>query len=367
MIQAQRLKSLLQSLINIYSPSGKETDILHFLRDYLMRQGVANIVEQAVDDTRFNLLVLPPGKEIVLALVGHVDTVPAYDLEEFEYQADGDRIYGLGAADMKAGCAAMIEAYLGLQEASPGAPIGMCLVVGEEETGDGAEQLVKEFQFPWVIVGEPTDLVPCLGCYSYMEIRLAATGKRVHASMVQNNETAIESLLFLMLRATNFLSTHYPEINYNFRDLYSTPSGFAAPASCEAWLDLHCPPEAMIDEMLEKIGALTARKNNGGGIEIQNRLDVETIDPGFRLEPSGRVVSALQSVYAQLNLNWQPDDFKSHSDANQLKAAGINPIILGPGELIHAHAHDESVSFNQVCRAAEIYFRVMNELVQTTA
>lgn len=52
-------------------------------------------------------------------------------------------------------------------------------------------------------------------------------------------------------------------------------------------------------------------------------------------------------------------DIYSHSDANQIWAAGIKPILLCPGRLEEAHVPEESVSFQEVCRTAEIYLDIL--------
>jgi acetylornithine deacetylase len=62
-------------------------------------------------------------------------------------------------------------------------------------------------------------------------------------------------------------------------------------------------------------------------------------------------------------MKWQPGVFRSHSDANQIWTAGIKPILLGPGSLEMAHIPEESVSFAQVCTAAEIYL----DLIRTAS
>jgi len=113
-IQPERLKNLLKELVNIYSPSGKEEEVLEYTEQYLKNQGLPVIREQ-VDENRYNLLVLPEDENIDLCFVGHLDTVAAYDLDDFGFSEDEGKIYGLGTADMKAGCAAMIEAFTTLQ------------------------------------------------------------------------------------------------------------------------------------------------------------------------------------------------------------------------------------------------------------
>jgi acetylornithine deacetylase len=110
-IDRERLRRLLHRLMDIYSPSGKEEEILAYLHGHLKRKGLS-VIRQEVDDSRYNLIVVPPEGEARLALVGHLDTVVAYDLEQYGYEEEDDLIIGLGAADMKGGCAAMVEAYL---------------------------------------------------------------------------------------------------------------------------------------------------------------------------------------------------------------------------------------------------------------
>lgn len=55
---------------------------------------------------------------------------------------------------------------------------------GKEEEGDGARELVSDFQFKWALIGEPTDLVPCtLGltpCLSYPKERPSPPARTWH-------------------------------------------------------------------------------------------------------------------------------------------------------------------------------------------
>ena len=157
-INKKNLKELIKSLINIYSPSGKEEKIQRFLYNYLKKDKLP-VKCQPVDDYRYNVLVIPDEIDIEVVLMGHIDTVAAYELDSFGYEEEGDTIYGLGAADMKANCGAMIEAYIkAWKEFGKSLPAGLALVVGEEEEGDGARELVQEYHFPWAVIGEPTDL-----------------------------------------------------------------------------------------------------------------------------------------------------------------------------------------------------------------
>ena len=210
-LQADRLKRLLQGMVDIYSPSGKEEEVLLFLQRHLKKRGLP-VVRQDVDDSRYNLLVVPSREFVPLVLVGHVDTVAAYDLDDYGYAEEAGNICGLGAADMKGGCAAMVEAYAAAWQARAGdLPAALALVVGEEEEGDGAKTLVEEYHFPWAVVGEPTNLNPCLGHYGYLEIQFNTRGRRQHASLANLMPHPIEHMLNLLLRVTQYMKHHCPE------------------------------------------------------------------------------------------------------------------------------------------------------------
>ncbi|MFH1490366.1 MAG: hypothetical protein ABII06_15780 [Pseudomonadota bacterium] len=94
-IQPQRLRKLLRRLLDIYSPSGKEEDALHYLQGYLKRQGLP-VSRQTVDENRYNLMVIPTERDVQAALIGHVDTVAAHAPDEsvsFRQVCTAARIY----------------------------------------------------------------------------------------------------------------------------------------------------------------------------------------------------------------------------------------------------------------------------------
>jgi acetylornithine deacetylase len=357
-VQPLRLRRLLGRLIDIYSPSGKEGDILAFIHGYLKRRGLP-VERQEVDEHRCNLLVLPVGAAPRLVMLGHVDTVPAYDLDHFASAETDGRIRGLGAADMKGGCAAMIEAFVAFLEKSGGMPpAALALVVGEEEDGDGAARLIRDHHFPWAVIGEPTDLTPCLSHSGYLEVQVRTRGRRRHASLSSRSENAVAAMLTAILAMTRYLEQAQPEIVYNIRDLFSARAGFVVPERCEAWLDLHLPPSAAIAEVaadLEGIFCQSGGNCNGG----QRDFRITTIDAGYSLPHKGPVLETLTAILADRGLPAEPRIFRSHSDANQIWAAGIKPVLLGPGRLEQAHVPEESVSFGKVCQAAAIYHDIL--------
>jgi len=365
-IQPQRLRQLLRKMVDIYSPTGKEEDLISFLQGYLKRHGLP-AVRQSVDEDRDNLVVEPDDVKADLVLVGHVDTVLAYDLEQYYFRQEEDEAFGLGTSDMKGGCAAMIEAYMTLWEAGyTNLPVALAMVVGEEEEGDGASRLVREFDFTGAIVGEPTHLEPCLSHYGYLEMQLTTGGRRVHASMAKLGRNAVTPMLKLLLKYAAHLDKSPHEPVYNIRDLASSRSGFAVPDFCEAWVDMHLPAGAPMGEITAELEELLAREQDAAP-NSELGIQFNTIHAGYKLPEKGPLVETLKKVYAQHKLPFHPTSFRSHSDANILWAAGVKPILLGPGYLEKAHTPTESIDLNEVYAAAQLYVDIALDYAERMA
>ncbi len=357
-INPARLRRTLLDILNIYSPSGKEEDIQLYLEERLTRAGFA-VERQAVEEDRYNLRVTMGKGEPRLYLVGHVDTVPAWDLEEFGAREEESIIRGLGSADMKGGCSAMLEAWLALAEAIPEAQrpsVGLLLVVGEEENGDGSAAFLGQFCPPWVVVGEPTGLAACFAHYGYLEAEFVTRGRRSHSSLPELGHNAVESMLrlLLFLGKEPLFDRERSEIVYSIRELFSSRAGFVVPDRCEAWIDLHLPPgmePAAVEAAIRRATAEGTRFIPGLEVEI----GFDFASPGYDLGSDMRPARIVNEVYPRLGLQPKLDAFRSHSDGNLFFAAGSRPLILGPGSLETAHTPEEQVVFAEVEAAARIY------------
>lgn len=359
-IRKERLGNLLRDMINRYSPSGKEEELASFLADYLADAGL-HVRQQAVDGNRCNLLV-SAGKinqKPETLFLGHMDTVTAFDIEDYGFARRAGVCYGLGAADMKSGCAALIEAFMTTAEAGclPERAL-LALVVGEEETGDGTQALLETFSFPQALVAEPTNLEPCLDHYGYVEMVVRVFGYRRHAAMSSRDTNATRALLRLLLQLEDRVERHEPDTVLNIRDLHSSESGFAVPDRCAASVDLHVPPAVHAIPYADKIRRFVEDSLSGSNVSGYE-IDFPTLANGYCINPQDSFVRRLQEVFSSQGRRWTPNAFTSHSDANLLRDAGCRPIILGPGQLAKAHTQDESVDFAQVICAAELYAELL--------
>ncbi len=356
-IDPQRLQQTLMEMIDIYSPSGKEEDIQLYLEEKLAAAGIP-VQRQVVEDERYNLLATMGKAEPSLYLVGHVDTVAAWDIEQYAAVEEWGVVRGLGSADMKGGCAAMVEAWLALatlpQEQRPS--LGLLLVVGEEENGDGSARFLQEQCPARVIIGEPTSMLPAFNHYGYMELALITQGRRIHSSLPELGHNAIESMLrvLLQLERSPLFAPGPAKLIYSIREMSSSRAGFVVPDRCETMIDLHLPPET----------APAAARKELETVLIEARRTIKDLDlefdfafeaGGYQLEQDQQMLRVLEEVYPRLNLPLEFVPFRSHSDGNLFFEAGSKPIILGPGSLETAHTADEQTSLAEVEAAARVY------------
>ncbi|BCR06846.1 acetylornithine deacetylase [Desulfuromonas versatilis] len=356
-IDPERVRRLLLEMVEIYSPSGKEEDVQLYLEEVLAGAGFA-VERQPVEEARYNLHLVMGEGEPQLYLVGHVDTVAAWDLEEYGPREEWGVVRGLGTADMKGGCAAMVEAWLALASLPPEErpPVGLLLVVGEEENGDGSAEFLQTRRPPWVVIGEPTSLAPCFSHYGYLEAALTTQGRRIHSSLPELGHNAVESMLRVLLHLGKdpLFDRQSSDIVYSIREMSSSRAGFVVPDRCEALIDLHLPPETDPAQVQQ---AMRERLANAGqfveGLNLEVSFDFAS--RGYQIGGDNRLGQVLEAIYPRLNLPLRFDAFRSHSDGNLFFEAGVPCLILGPGSLETAHTPDEQTSLPEVEAAARIY------------
>ena len=119
MIEKAEVTALLQQLTAIKSAYFHEDEIMAFARDWLCRQELPAQLHEYHDAkvTDFHgknvIAVIDGGRPgPVICLNGHLDTVQlcgGWTRDPYG-ELDGDRLYGVGALDMKSGCAALMVA-----------------------------------------------------------------------------------------------------------------------------------------------------------------------------------------------------------------------------------------------------------------
>ncbi|MGB9880414.1 MAG: M20/M25/M40 family metallo-hydrolase, partial [Anaerolineae bacterium] len=139
----------LRELLEIYSPSGQESPLAHYLVDRMQRLGftasidpMGNVIGQLQGENSTSLLVL----------LGHMDTVPGF----IPIRLEDGRLYGRGAVDAKGALATFIIAAARAASSLRNTDIVVIGAVEEEADSKGARYIVDKLKPDYAIIGEPS-------------------------------------------------------------------------------------------------------------------------------------------------------------------------------------------------------------------
>jgi succinyl-diaminopimelate desuccinylase len=136
------------------------------------------------------------GRSQRLVLAGHTDTVPSSGNDRA--QVDGDVCWGLGAADMKAGVAVLLE--LARTLAAPAVDVTYVFYECEEVDSrfNGLERLFTArpdlLAGDAALLGEPTGSRVEAGCQGTMRVEVTMTGERAHSARAWLGRNAVHRL-----------------------------------------------------------------------------------------------------------------------------------------------------------------------------
>ncbi|MGD8897724.1 MAG: M20/M25/M40 family metallo-hydrolase [Acidobacteriota bacterium] len=326
------LVDLAQSLIDIDSTTGRETEACRWLADHLRTRGF-EVSEQRVDGGRVNIQAfLQPKPEVVFST--HIDCVPPF----FPSRVVGGRLHGRGACDAKGAIAAQVTAAERLRDEGE-ERIGLLFVVGEERGSDGA---TAANSVPpgsrYLIDGEPTDSRLGRATRGVLRLKLKATGRAAHSSQPDLGVSAIDTLVDALVDLRRLPLPEDPDLGSTFY-IVGLISGGIAPnvfsPSAEAELNFRTvgPGTAV----LERLSSLRSR------VSIETVLEV----PPVRLHTVPGFESAV---------------FAFTTDIPFLPAWG-RPLLFGPGSITVAHTDEESVEIRELEEAATAYARLAKALL----
>jgi len=307
---------------------------------------------------KFNLIASAGGGPDGLVLSGHTDTVP-YDSELWRFdpllmtEADG-RLYGLGASDMKAFFALCIEAIRELDLDRLKHPLTLIATADEESSMCGAAALVDTHRQlgRHAVIGEPTGLRPVRMHKGIAMETLTLIGRSGHSSNPALGVSALEGMHkvigeilawrdALQARHKNPLfEVDVPTLNLGHIHGGDNPNRICG--HCELQFDLRPLPGMDLDQLRG---------------ELKQRLDSLLADSGLKLEmtspfigiPAMETRANAEIVRASEALTgYSAGSVAFGTEAPYLQQMGMEPIILGPGDIAQAHQPDEYLALERI-------------------
>jgi acetylornithine deacetylase len=286
-----------------------------------------------------------------LLLCGHIDTVGVEGMRDpHSPRVEGDRLYGRGAYDMKAGVAAALVACR--EAAALGLPgdVVVAAVADEEHASLGVRELLATTRADAAVVTEPTELEVAIAHKGFVWSQVEVTGRAAHGSRPHLGVDAIAKT-GPVLTAIGELDAALGERTHPLLGRGSVHASLiegggelsSYPARCVVGLERRTlPGEAVADVERELSELLDARRAADPDLQVSQRT-LLVRDP-FEVPRDADVVTAVRDAATGVLPHRPPIGGASYwADSAYIAAAGIPTVLFGPGGA-GAHAADEWVS-----------------------
>ncbi len=291
-----------------------------------------------------------------LLLNAHLDTVPVapgWTGDPFQLRVADGRAIGLGACDTKGAIAAILAAL----DVAPPSDLAV-LFSGDEERGSTA---VRAFLaesdtrgLSHAIVCEPTGL--CLGIRhrGIIAMRARLTGVGGHSSRADVLPAPVAELARLAAALHDWGALQrklgppgFTGMCLNVARLDGGVAFNIVPSEAELEASARPPPGVDVAAVREELVALARELVPAAHVTIAiENASFSTRDVGAFLPWLGERVGA-------------PVDLGFWTEAALFAAAGIDAVVLGPGDIAQAHAADEAVEVDQLVAARDLFSRVI--------
>ena len=303
-----------------------------------------------------------------LCLTGHIDTVAlgttAWTRDPFAGETDGDRLYGRGSSDMKAGLAAMLLAARNLAGKLSGTP-GVVLVLTAAEEGGcvGSQHLVRTQllgKAGAMVVGEPTSNYPLVGHKGSLKFHAKFHGVSAHGSMPELGVNAIYKVAKAVskLEGFDFGVKPHPVMGGPTMNVGTIEGGQGVnmvPDEASIGVDIRTVAGMDHKALLSRLRDLLGEEAE---LDVFSDMNAVWTEPGQEwvqrvFEISGRVLGARPAAKTA----------SYNTDAgNLLKVySGAPTVVLGPGEAQLAHQTDEYCSMGRIREAVVIYEDIIRD------
>jgi succinyl-diaminopimelate desuccinylase len=323
---------------------------------------------------RYNLLSFHGNDQRTLYFHGHYDVVPAQSREQFTPRIEKGRLYGRGAADMKAGVAAMIYATALLKECRIPLQgrVGLCIVADEETGGQGGSRYLDEIGLLGkdgfaMITPEPTSGVVWHANRGAITLRINVKGKSAHVGLQHQGINAFEQ----MLRVATALQSLKAEVEKRKTTYRILPESAAhsilmlggrvegganfnvVPEACSFTVERRFNPEEDLGtEKAALLGVL--EKLQAQGI----KLDVEVLQEGYSSgvsEDHPVALALAETIEAVTGKRPAFEMCPGILETRWYARKGIPAFAYGPGPLEVSHGPDEAIDIERIYQHTLVY------------
>jgi len=366
----------LSRLVRIKSLSGKEEELSKEIQEQFREAGIDEIKTDGLG----NIIARMGSGNRVLAFDGHMDTVDAGQLKNWEFdpfagQTDEGYVLGRGSVDQKGALASLVTTAKILNDV--GLPDDITLLFTAtvmEEDCDGLcwKYMIEEDNIKpdAVVITEPTNLSISRGQRGRMEILVEFTGISSHGSAPERGKNAIYM--------ASDISLKIKELNHNLKEhnflgkgsvavteiKSESPALCAVPDYCSIYLDRRLTGGETKEEALRQIKELLKGTNADISVPFYEGkaytgkvYGMDKYYPTWIMPEDHQLIRKAKEVYKSL-FKEEPTIGKWLFSTNAISIKGMYdiPVIgFGPGDEAMAHSPNEKISITDLVKASAFY------------
>ncbi len=284
-----------------------------------------------------------------LMLCGHIDTVNVEGIADAHLpRIDGDRLYGRGSYDMKAGVAAALIACREAAGLGLAGDVVVAAVADEEHASFGVQEVLRAVSADAAVVTEPTELEIAIAHKGFVWAQIEVTGKAAHGSRPHLGVDAIVKA-GPVLTAIGELDVALGEREHPLVGRGSVHASVISggvemssyPERCVIGLERRTIPgetaadiEAELEALLERARAADPQ------LVVEKRMGL--VREPFEVDRDAEIV---QAVTAEAGDGSPVGGASYWADSAFISAAGIPTVLYGPsGEGAHAQVEWVSIA-----------------------
>ncbi len=315
-----------------------------------------------------------------LILNGHIDVVPIghaslWTTPPFMPRIHGDRLYGRGAADMKAGIVAYTLAFKALQRLgfAPAAPVIMQSVIEEECTGNGALAcLVQGYTADAALIPEPGNECIMSAQMGVLWMGIDVFGVPVHAAYAHTGVAAIEFAQYLvnalreLERQWNLPEARHPmycahahPVNFNLGKLNGGEWASSVPTHCRADIRIGYYPGKSVTWVKEQVQEVLglAHRNHPKAMSVHYEISYQGFQSeGLVVDLEAPAITTLAQAHRDVvGAEVRTEAITATTDVKFFHIYGQIPATCYGPEGDSTHGIDEWVSIASMLRVTAVY------------
>jgi succinyl-diaminopimelate desuccinylase len=330
-------EALTAAIVDLPSPSGSETRLADEVEATL--RPLSHLTVERDGDAIMARTSRSADRRVVIA--GHLDTVPV--AENLPSRREGDRLYGCGTTDMKAGIAVMLRLASSVVE--PRHDVTWLFYDNEETDAahNGLGRVLRNdpdwLQADLAVLMEPTSNRIEAGCQGTLRVLVVAHGKRAHSARSWLGNNAIHAAGEVLNRLSRYEPRRVTIDGCEYREglnavrIEGGVSGNVVPDRCTIAVNHRFAPDRTEAEALAHVQELLAP------FECVLTDSAPAAPPRLG-EPAAADFLAAMGGDPLAKLGW--------TDVSRFAALGIPAVNFGPGDPNLAHTREEYVEMTRI-------------------